>query len=150
MGKNLDSFLNELQEQIFDEAKDALGAEGFQRWQHPMYCGKMDNPDAHGRIKGSCGDTMEIFLQCKDDRVTDASYLTDGCASSNVCGSFAAEAAIGKRIDELADITGESILKRLGNLSKDDEHCAYLAAETLNEALNDYMKKWTNEKKREE
>jgi nitrogen fixation protein NifU and related proteins len=146
MDKNLDSFLDELQEQIFDEAKDALGAEGFQRWQNPMYCGKMDNPDAHARIKGSCGDTMDIFLKFKGDWVTDASYLTDGCASSNVCGSFAAEAAIGRRIDELPDITGEIILKRLGNLSKDDEHCAYLAVEVLHEALNDYMKKWVNEK----
>jgi nitrogen fixation protein NifU and related proteins len=71
MDKNLDSFLDELQEQIFDEAKDALGAEGFQRWQNPMYCGKMDNPDAHARIKGSCGDTMDIFLKFKGDWVTD-------------------------------------------------------------------------------
>jgi len=145
MADNIDSFLDELQEQIFDDAKKALGEEGFQRWKNPMYRGKMEHPNGYGRIRGSCGDTMEIFLKFKDDRVTDASYLTNGCASSNVCGSFAAESAIGKRTDELTDITGESILRRLGDLSKEDEHCAYLAAETLQAALNDYMKKWVNE-----
>ena len=92
---------------------------------------------------------MEIFLKFDNDEVTDAAYLTSGCASSNVCGSFAAEAAIGKRIDELTEITGESILLRLGHLSKEDEHCAYLASETLQEALNSYMKKWVNKKQKE-
>jgi len=142
MSSDLDSFLNKLQGQIFDEAKEVLGKEGFERWLNPMYRGAMKNSDAHASIKGACGDTMEIFLQFQDELVTNASYLTDGCASSNVCGSFAAETAIGKRTDELPDITGETILQKLGNLSKEEEHCAFLAAETLQEALNNYMKKW--------
>jgi len=56
-----------------------------------------------------------------------------------VCGSFAAELAIGKNPDELVKITGEVILKALGGLPKEDQHCAFLAAETLQEALNSYM-----------
>lgn len=142
MSKDLDSFLDNLQEQIFDEAKEALGEEGFKRWLSPRYCGIIENPDGHARIKGTCGDTMEIFLSFQDEQVTKASYVTDGCASSNVCGSIAAETAIGKHMDELPDITGESILQKLGNLSKEEEHCAFLAAETLQEALNSYMIKW--------
>ena len=130
MSKDLDAFLDDLQEQIFDEARDALGEEGFERWRNPKHFCRMDDADAHARVKGSCGDTMEIFLKLNGDRVTQASYVTDGCASSNVCGSFAAEAAIGRKADEVADITGESILNKLGNLSKEDEHCAFLAAET--------------------
>jgi nitrogen fixation NifU-like protein len=39
------------------------------------------------------------------------------------------------------EITGETILQVLGGLPKEDEHCAFLAAETLQEALEDYMKK---------
>ncbi|MBW1895225.1 MAG: iron-sulfur cluster assembly scaffold protein [Deltaproteobacteria bacterium] len=139
MNNDLDSFLDNLQEQIFDEAKDVLGEEGFQRWLNPRYRGAIENSDAHARIKGTCGDTMEIFLKFEDNQVKDASYLTDGCASSNVCGSFAAESAIGKSPDELPDITGKSIMEKLGNLTEEEEHCAFLAAETLKEALNKYM-----------
>jgi len=149
MGNNIDSFLDELQRQIFDDAKQALGEEGFQRWRNPKYCGRMECPDGYACIKGSCGDTMEIFLKFDNDEVTEASYLTNGCASSNVCGSFAVEAAIGKRIDELADISGETILLRLGHLSKEDEHCAYLASETLQGALDSYMKTWVNKQRKE-
>jgi nitrogen fixation NifU-like protein len=132
---DFDSIIEKLQNQIFEEAKEALGQLGFQRWRNPIYRGRMDNPDAHARIKGTCGDTMEIFLKFEQGRVKDASFHTDGCASSTVCGFLAAEMAIGKDPDQLSKITGETILKILGRFPKEDEHCAFLSAETLQEAL---------------
>ncbi|MBL7216743.1 MAG: iron-sulfur cluster assembly scaffold protein, partial [Desulfobacteraceae bacterium] len=73
------------------------------------------------------------------DRVVEASFQTDGCGSSAVCGSFAAEMAIGKTPDEILDVTGDAILERLGGLPKDEDHCAFLAGETLQEAIGNYM-----------
>ncbi|MFO7556520.1 MAG: iron-sulfur cluster assembly scaffold protein [Desulfobacterales bacterium] len=139
MADDFDSIIEKLQNQIFEEAKEALGELGFQRWHNPIYRGRMDNPDAHARIKGTCGDTMEIFLKFEQGRVKEASFHTDGCASSTVCGSLAAEIAIGKDPDQLSEVTGETILKILGRFPKEDEHCAFLAAGTLQEALNNYM-----------
>ncbi len=71
----------------------------------------------------------------------DASFVTDGCGSSSVCGSFAAEMALGKTPDELTDITGEAILDKIGTFPEEEEHCAYLAAETLQKSLQIYMQK---------
>lgn len=139
MADNFDAFVENLQERIFDETREAFGEAGFQRWRHPLYRGTLEAPDAHARVTGKCGDTMEIFLKFEDDRVSDAAYLTDGCGSSTVCGSFAAEMAIGKNPDELIGITGDAILKKLGRFPEEDRHCAFLAAGTLQEALNRYM-----------
>jgi NifU-like protein involved in Fe-S cluster formation len=139
MRPDFDVVVEELQEKIFDEAKKALGEEGFQRWRNPLYNGKLEDADSHGRITGKCGDTMEVFLIFEGDRVKRASFITDGCGSSTVCGSFAVEMAIGKSTDQLCEITGEKILERLGRFPKEDEHCAFLAAEALQEALNNYM-----------
>lgn len=139
MSKDIDDFVEKLQEQIFEETREAFGDAGFERWRNPLYNGKMENSDAHASIKGSCGDTMEIYLKFENDSVDKASYSTDGCGASNVCGSFAAEMAIGKNPDEISEITGEAILKKLGKFPKENEHCAFLAAETLQEALNQYM-----------
>jgi nitrogen fixation NifU-like protein len=47
--------------------------------------------------------------------------------------------AIGRTPDEIADITGDTVLARLGRFPKEDEHCAFLAAETLQAALHEYM-----------
>ena len=87
----LDQFIDDLQEQIFDEARQSLGEKGFDRWRNPRFAGKMENPDAHGRVRGTCGDTMEIFFKFENNRVKQGSYYTDGCASSGVSGSFAIE-----------------------------------------------------------
>jgi len=137
-----DDFVNSLQEQVYDETRTAYGEVAFQRWQKPLYVGAMDLPDGYGRLTGSCGDTIEVFLRFDDQgRVKDASFLTDGCGSSMVCGSFAAELSLGKIPDELADITGDTILHILGTFPEEDHHCAHLAAASLQEALSDYMKK---------
>ena len=136
---DLDTYLDNLQEQIFEEAREAYGEKGFQRWRHPRHAGRMKNPDCQARLTGQCGDTMEIYLKFENNRVKDASYFTDGCASSSLSGSFAAELALGKDPDELTAITAESIIREIGRLPEADQHCAYLAAETIQEALHDYM-----------
>lgn len=137
---NLDDFVNELQEQIDDEAREAYGEKGFQRWRNPRYQGRMADYDAHARLTGQCGDTIEIYLKFDNDRVEEASFFTDGCASSTICGSFAAELALGKDPDGLTEITGDAVLREIGRLPKDDMHCADLAAAAVQEALSSYMK----------
>jgi nitrogen fixation protein NifU and related proteins len=135
----LDDFLDNLQNEIFDDAKQAFGEKGFQRWRNPKFNGKMENPDGMGRVTGECGDTMEIYLKFKNNRVFDVSYFTDGCASSNISGSFAAELTLGKDPDEIADITAEIVLNTIGKLPEENLHCASLAARTVQEALSNYM-----------
>jgi len=139
MGNDLDDFVQDLQGQIYEETRAAYGDVAFERWMNPLYMGMIDNPDGYGCVTGSCGDTMQIFLKFENDKVKEASFLTDGCGASAVCGSFAAELSRGKSPDELLAISGDAILKILGGLPKEDEHCAYLAGETLQEALNEYM-----------
>lgn len=141
MGDKLDAFLESLQDEIFDEVRQAYGEIGFQRWLKPLFRGAVADADGHGRLTGPCGDTMEIFLKIEKEKVKDVAYETDGCGSSNVCGSLTAELALGKTLGELEEITGEDILSILGSFPKEESHCAFLAAETLQEALGDYLKK---------
>ena len=139
MSNELDDFVQDLQGQIYEETRAAYGDVAFERWLNPLYMGTIDNPDGYVCVTGSCGDTMQVFLKFENDQVQEASFLTDGCGASAVCGSFAAELALRKNPDELVEITGDAILKILGGLPKEDEHCAFLAGETLQEALNEYM-----------
>jgi len=147
MSKDLDGFVKGLQNRIFEETKAAYGDVAFQRWLKPLYMGAMDNPDGHGCITGSCGDTVQIFLKFENDKVKKASFETDGCMSSAVCGSFASELSLGKSPDEILDITGEAVLKKVGGLPEEDKHCAFLYVEALQEALNDYMIKQKSKKR---
>lgn len=144
-----DKFVRDLQEQILEETKEAYGEKAYNRWLNPICMGSIKDPDGYACLTGVCGDTMEIFLRFENDRIKEASFQTDGCGSSIVCGSFAAEMSLGKNPDELLEITGEAILEKLEKLPEEDEHCASLAAETLQEALNDYMIKQSGRDKAE-
>jgi len=112
MSKDFDDFVEGLQNEIFEETRAAYGDIAFKRWLKPLCMGLMDNPDGYGCVTGSCGDTMQIFLKFENEKVKEASFLTDGCGSSTVCGSFAAEMALGKNPDEILDITGEAVMAR--------------------------------------
>ncbi len=101
----------------------------------------LDHPDGTARITGSCGDTMEIGLRFRGDRVVKASHWTDGCAYSLNCVCRAADLAVGKRPDEILEIDADLIRRSVGGLPSDHLHCARLAEETLQAALEDYMKR---------
>lgn len=141
MADELDNFARELQEQINEETLATYGQVVYERWQRPRHMGPLENPDGRGVLTGSCGDTMQLFLRFENGRVKEASGLTDGCGSSAVCASFAAELAHDKTPEEITDVTGETILNLIGGLPDEERHCAFLAAETLQAALEDYMKR---------
>jgi nitrogen fixation protein NifU and related proteins len=132
------------------EEEDFFSPKAYQRWMHPLYRGSIHNPDGHARLTGKCGETIEISLKFEKEHVSRAAFMTDGCAAITVCGSFAAEMAIGKNPEELLEITGESIMDTAGRFPEEEAHCALLAAETLQEALHDYMAKQTASRKAKE
>ena len=149
MADDVNDDVKNLQKEIFLK-NDGYGVPAFDRMIKPLYRGALSNPDGYARVTGPCGDTMEIFLRFENDRINEAAFETDGCGSSAVCGSFAAEMAFGKTPDELLDVTGESILEKMGGAPEKEQHCAHLAGETLQEALSDYMMKITTAGKEEE
>jgi nitrogen fixation NifU-like protein len=141
MEKSLDDFAAELQEQIFEQTKETYGEEVFARWQNPEYMGRMVDPTCVGKVTGKCGDTIEIYLCMKDEKVEQARFFTDGCGASIACGSMVAELAMGKDLEEIAQIGGDTVLEALRGLPQEEEHCAYLAAEALQVAIHEWMLK---------
>ncbi|MBN2040463.1 MAG: iron-sulfur cluster assembly scaffold protein [Spirochaetes bacterium] len=141
MSDELDDFINDLQGELNTRAIKDYGQAGFERWKNPPHNHPIKNPDGYASVTGSCGDTMEIFLKFKGDKVKDASFQTNGCGPSIICGSLAAELAFGKNPEELTEITNNAIINIIGGrIPEEDMHCASLAAETLQEALSQYMK----------
>ncbi|MFO7840246.1 MAG: iron-sulfur cluster assembly scaffold protein [Desulfosalsimonadaceae bacterium] len=139
MNDLFDDFVDELQGQIDQETRETFGEIVYQRWKNPLYMKTLAAPDGYARQTGSCGDSIEISLQVHNGRICDAGFQTDGCGPSAVCGSYAAEMAIGKTPLEAAELRGEHILEVLGGLPEENEHCAYLACASLYAAVEDYM-----------
>jgi nitrogen fixation NifU-like protein len=110
---------------------------------NPRNLGDIEDADGFAKVTGPCGDTMEIWLRAKNGRLTDATFLTDGCATSLASGSMVTEMAKGTNITEALKISQQDVLRALGGLPEESQHCALLAADTLKEAIRNYraMKK---------
>ncbi|GBC59752.1 hypothetical protein DENIS_0693 [Desulfonema ishimotonii] len=97
--------------------------------------------DGRARVTGSCGDTMEMCLTFASGRVVRTSRRTDGCGYSLNCILAATRLAVGRSPAEILDIDADTIGKAAGGLPEDHRHCATLAARTLHEAVDHYMKR---------
>ncbi len=105
-------------------------------WLNPH----VEDPDGKAYITGKCGDSMEICLKFEQDRVVKTSHFTDGCAYSLNCVYTAANLAKGKTPDQIIEIDSDMIQESMGGLPSDHTHCADLAFETLQAALDHYMR----------
>lgn len=140
MNLNLDKFADEFQESILEEAKKKYTKTVLDHWMYPKNLSGMKNPDGFAKYVGLCGDTMKIYLKVNNNKITEATFLTDGCGTTIACGSIVTELAVSKHILETWHITNETVLEALGGLPQENQHCAALAATTLHMALINYEK----------
>ena len=138
MYNNFRKAADELQALIMEDARKVYSEKVIERWLNPKNMGKIRKPDGFAKIKGPCGDTMQISFKLKDGKISKIKFLTDGCASSIAAGSMATELAIGKGIEEAAKISPQMILDALDGLPEESMLCAFLASNTLQEAIKNY------------
>jgi len=139
MSNDFEKRVNELQESIMEDARKIYSGKVIERWLNPRNSGKVRDADGFAKIKGPCGDTMQISFKVKDGRLSKIKFMTDGCASSIASGSMATELAQGKKLEEAAEISQQMILEALKGLPEESVHCALLASNTLKEAIKNYF-----------
>jgi len=139
MSEDFDKAIDEIQASIIADARKIYSEKVIQSWLNPKYMGEIESPQGHGKVTGPCGDTVQIFLRIDNNKIIDARFITDGCATTIAAGGMACELAIGKTFKEAFKITKEVILKQLGGLPEESIHCALLASNTLRAALTDFL-----------
>jgi nitrogen fixation NifU-like protein len=133
------SEFDELQELILEDARKVYSETTIDHFMNPRNVGDMDDADGFGRVTGSCGDTMEIWLKVRNGTIASATFMTDGCGTSIASGSMVTELAKGRGVGEARRISQQDVLGALGGLPEESEHCALLAADALKEAIKDYL-----------
>ena len=138
--EDLENFAKALQEQILDQARKEYSEPVIERWINPRNQGRLEKPDGYGKVTGSCGDTIEIFLKMESDIISECRWLTDGCGATISCASMATELASGRTFTQaLATVCTDEIVRQLGGLPEYNLHCAQLASEALRSALADCL-----------
>ena len=135
MTGDLDRFVKELQRQIDEEARAVYSDRVIQEFSNPKNVGRLAEPDAHATVQGQCGDTMEIYLRLDEERIEEASFMTDGCGPTVACGSVLTTMVMGLTLKEAKRIRPQRLIDALDGLPEESIHCAELTVTTLQKAI---------------
>ena len=132
----MDRLADDIQSRIDEEDAKVFSRKTLEEARHPANYGPMENPDGQAIKTGSCGDTMQVFIKVMGDRITEASFVTDGCGATIACGSMLTKMVIDRPVDEVMTIRDTDLIGRLDGLPEENHHCARLAVGTLHGAVN--------------
>ena len=141
---DLEKLLEELQRKIEYEEESTYSKTVIHEYRNPSNFGVLKNPDALGKIKGPCGDTMKISLKIENREIKDANFWTDGCGATIACGSMLTKMIKSKTLQVANEISTSQLLKALEGLPIEHQHCALLAINTLQNAIKKYSNKSNN------
>ncbi len=106
----------------------------------PKNVGKIEDYDGLGIVGNpKCGDTMEITIKVKDDKIEDIKFRTFGCASAIATSSMTTVMAKGMTIEEALKLNRNDVANELDGLPSHKMHCSNLAADALHKAIENYQ-----------
>lgn len=103
------------------------------------FFGRMNDPTAAATLTGPCGDTMEIYLVIRDDKIQEVKYYTGGCGNTRACGHAVARRAVGRSITDALSVSAGELIRSGECQPEEGRHCAILAVSTLYRAVADYL-----------
>lgn len=127
--------VEELQQEVTAREREIYSDVVLREAKHPQNMGPLRDEDAHGLVKGWCGDTMEIYLRLHEGTIEEATFTTDGCGATVACGSMLTQMVTGMKLDRAEWILPKDLINALDGLPDESLHCAGLAISTLQNAL---------------
>ena len=112
-------------------------------YRNPRNKGKIENPTVMVKSNSSesCGDSIELYVNIKDDKITEIKHITKGCALNQASISILSEYVKNKNIKEILKISPNKfyeILNITPSISR--VNCVLLSLNTLKRAINEYKK----------
>ena len=115
----------------------------IEHYENPRNNGVIDNPSTHAKLENlSCGDSIEVFLNIKENMIEDIKFSGEGCSVAIASMSVLSEFVKNKPIDDILKINLEKVVDLLGvELTLSRLKCAGLGLETLKKAIGDYLER---------
>ena len=109
---------------------------------NPRNVGFIEGSDGRGESGDPhCGDVVVMTIRVRDGRLVDVRFLVQGCGAAIATCSMATELAVGKTLEQAAQLTDDDVAQALGGLPEPKMHCSNLAATALRHAIEDYWQR---------
>ena len=118
-------------------AESGYSDKAIQYYIEKPYMGDLSGADHTSEMIGTCGDTMKIYLQIDEDKITDVRYQVLGCPGAVSAAMATVDLVKGNSIHYARSINDGDVFKLLGDIPVKKHHCIQLAVKTLNKALDE-------------
>jgi len=112
-------------------------------YENPRNHGEMADADVHleGGLPG-CSDLVTMYLKFDGDRISEISFVGEGCTISQASASALSEEVKGLAVKDIENLDYEFVSDLLGEeIVKTRPRCATLGLDTLKAAVQEYRRK---------
>jgi len=133
-----------IMEQIKGEG-EMLSAMGYSRkaidyYIEKPYLGALSDPDHVAEMKGTCGDTMRIYLRIEGGIIIDAAYQVLGCPGAVASAMAVVDLTKGLSMDLARQLDDGDVFAALEEIPAKKHHCIQLSVKTLHRAIDDWRR----------
>lgn len=136
MKKEIEKVFENIQHYMMGNSSEPYSEKVISYAYEPVNIGEMKNSDGKGYVKGDCDDELTLWIKIQKEVITHATFLSEGCGASIACGCAVTEMAKGKTPYQASRITPQDVIRFLDGLPASHIHCAVLAVQTLQKALD--------------
>lgn len=110
----------------------------MEHYKHSTFRGKIEDADIFSdEFNPSCGDRISIFAKIDSSKICDIRFMGSGCVLSQASASILSEYVLGKKFDDISNISKDNILELIGmELGPNRLKCALLSLDALKHAIS--------------
>jgi len=106
---------------------------------NPRNVGEIDNADGFALVGDpTCGDQMKLWIRVEAGYIVDIKFKSFGCPGAIATSSMATQLAMGMHCDDAKLLTDDDIVRALGGIPSNKEHCSLMGVGALQAAIRDY------------
>ena len=103
---------------------------------NPRNVGEMENADGYALVGDpSCGDQMKLWIKVVADYIVDIKFKSYGCPGAIATSSMATTLAMGLHIEDAKQLTDDDVVRALGGIPSNKEHCSLMGVGALQAAI---------------
>ena len=106
---------------------------------NPRNVGEIDDADGFALVGDpSCGDQMKLWVKVVAGHIIDIKFKSFGCPGAIATSSMATMLAMGMHLDDARALTDDDVVRALGGIPANKQHCSLMGVGALQAAIRDY------------
>ena len=106
---------------------------------NPRNVGEIEEADGYALVGDpSCGDQMKLWIKVTSGYITDIKFKSYGCPGAIATSSMATALAMGMHLDEAKLLTDDDVVRALGGIPANKQHCSLMGVTALQAAIREF------------